>query len=159
MYASCVFCKGAFARNEAMESLQIGRRIAFDPEKGRIWVVCRKCERWNLVPLESRWESIEEAERHFRDTRLRVSTDQIGLARLKEGTELVRIGKPLRPEFAAWRYGDQFGRRRRKLLLLGGGAAIAAASVVTANLVTGFVSTLTGWRWRWRCTRNVSDSS
>jgi hypothetical protein len=140
MYADCVFCARPFDRNAALEGLQVGRRIAFDPAKGRLWVVCRRCERWNLVPLESRWEAIEEAERLFRDTRLRVSTDQIGLAKVKEGSELVRIGQPLRPEFAAWRYGDQFGRRRRKMLLMGTGAVAVAGSVVTAGLVTGIVS-------------------
>jgi hypothetical protein len=29
----------------------------------------------------------------------------------------VRVGQPLRPEFAAWRYGDQLGRRRRIALM------------------------------------------
>ncbi|MDH3570746.1 MAG: hypothetical protein OER89_11260, partial [Gemmatimonadota bacterium] len=85
----------------------MGRRLAFDPTKGRLWVVCRKCERWNLTPLEERWEAFEECERLFRATRIRASTDNIGIAKLKEGLELVRIGEPLRPEFAAWRYGDQ----------------------------------------------------
>ena len=33
----------------------VGRRLAFDPAKGRLWVVCRSCERWNLTPLEERW--------------------------------------------------------------------------------------------------------
>jgi hypothetical protein len=70
-------------------------------------VVCRHCERWNLSPLEERWEAIEEAERLYRDTRKRVATDNIGLAKLRDGTTIVRIGEPLRPEFAAWRYGDQ----------------------------------------------------
>jgi len=80
--------------------------------------VCRACERWNLTPLEERWEAIEECERSFRDSRLRVSTDNIGLARVRDGTTLVRIGEPQRPEMAAWRYGDQFHRRRRKNLAL-----------------------------------------
>ena len=53
-------------------------------------------------------------EKLFRETRIRTSTEHIGLARHAEELELVRIGKPLRPEFAAWRYGDQFGRRRRR---------------------------------------------
>ena len=75
---------------------------------------CRTCERWNLSPLETRWEAIEEAERAFRDTPTRMSTGNIGLARLKEGMDLVRVGAPMRPEFAAWCYGNQFVSRRRK---------------------------------------------
>jgi hypothetical protein len=114
MYSTCLFCHTTLGANEAVEHFPVGRRLAFDAAKGRLWVVCRKCERWNLTPVEERWEAIEECERSFRDTKLRVSTDHIGLSRLSEGLELVRIGKPLRPEFAAWRYGDQFGRRQRR---------------------------------------------
>jgi hypothetical protein len=25
-----------------------------------LWVVCRHCERWNLSPLEERWEAVEQ---------------------------------------------------------------------------------------------------
>ena len=103
-------------------------------------MVCRKCERWNLTPLEERWEAIEECERAFRTTKLRVSTDHIGLARLKEGLELVRIGDPQRPEMAAWRYGDQFGRRRRKrFAMVGGSAAVIVGGVLLAGPVFGLI--------------------
>lgn len=114
MYSTCLFCNNSLGTNESIEQFPIGRRLAFDEAKGRLWVVCKKCERWNLSPIETRWEAIEEAERAFRATKLRVSTDNIALAQLKDGTELVRIGKPPRIEFAAWRYGDQFGKRWRK---------------------------------------------
>ena len=124
MYATCLFCNGALGSNEALEHFPVGRRIAYDEAKGRLWVVCRTCERWNLSPLETRWEAIDEAERAFRATKLRVSTENIGMAQLKDGLELVRIGKPIRAEFAAWRYGDQFGRRWRKYAV--GSAAITA---------------------------------
>src|SRR5689334_749936 len=110
MYSTCLFCQASLGRNEAIEHFPVGRRLAYDAATGRLWVVCRKCERWNLTPLEERWEAIDDAERSYRGTRLRVSTDNVGLARLREGTELVRIGKPERPELAAWRYGDQFGK-------------------------------------------------
>jgi hypothetical protein len=127
MYSTCLFCHTDLGANEAVEHFPVGRRLAFDAAKGRLWVVCRRCERWNLTPIEDRWEAIEECERSYRGTKLRVSTDQIGLARLDEGLELVRIGQPLRPEFAAWRYGDQFGRRRRKNIVRG--VAIAAGAI------------------------------
>ncbi|HXT17211.1 MAG TPA: hypothetical protein VN706_16355 [Gemmatimonadaceae bacterium] len=115
----------------------MGKRLAFDAAKGRLWVVCPSCERWNLSPLEERWDTIEEAERLYRDTRTRVATDNIGLARLRGGTTLVRIGEPLRPEFAAWRYGDQFGRRRRNQLLIAGGAVAAVGGLMIGGAVAG----------------------
>ena len=140
MYTTCLFCNGDLGRNEVIEPFPVGRRLAFDAAKGRLWVVCRKCERWNLSPLEERWEAIEECERQFRATKLRVSTDQIGLARLKEGLELVRIGEPQRPEMAAWRYGDQFGRRRKRhYAMIAGGVAVAGV-IVVAGPVLGLVS-------------------
>lgn len=117
MYSTCIFCCKPLGTNPLIESCPIGQRLAFDPAKGRLWVVCRNCERWNLTPFEDRWEALEDCERRFRNTRLRFSTANIGLARLAPGIDLVRIGVPLRPELAAWRYGDQFGRRRRKYLL------------------------------------------
>jgi len=117
MYSTCIFCHSGLGANEAIEHFPVGRRLAFGAAKGRLWVVCRHCKRWNLTPLEERWEAIEECERLYRGTTLRVATDQIGFARPKEGIELIRIGKPLRPEFAAWRYGDQFGGRRKRFIV------------------------------------------
>jgi hypothetical protein len=138
MYSTCLFCNSELGRNEALEAFQVGRRLAFDANKGRLWVVCRKCERWNLTPLEERWEAIEQAERLFRDTRKRVSTENIGLTRLPDSTELVRIGAPLRPEYAAWRYGDQFGRRRqRQTWLAAGGLGALGAAVFAGGVAAG----------------------
>ncbi len=109
--------------------MPIGQRLAFDQAQGRLWVVCRKCARWNLTPFDERWEAIEACERAYRDTPRRFATDNIGLARLPSGLELVRIGEPLRPEFAAWRYGDQFGKRRRRAMILGvGGLGVVAGA-------------------------------
>jgi hypothetical protein len=140
MYATCLFCNSDLGRNQALEHFPVGRRLAYDAAKGRLWVVCRRCERWNLTPLEERWEAIEECERLYSGTRLRVSTDNIGLARLREGLELVRIGQPQRPEFAAWRYGDQFGRRRRRHLIYSGVGIAAVAGLVVAGPATGFIA-------------------
>jgi len=145
MYATCLFCNRSLGHNEALEHFPVGRRLAFDAAKGRLWVVCPACERWNLTPLEERWEAIEEAERLYRGTRLRAATDQIGLARLRDGTELVRIGEPLRPEFAAWRYGDQFGRRRRRQMLIAGAGVTALGAIVAGGVVVGASVGGMGW--------------
>ena len=158
MYRHCIFCKKPLGANEVIESFPVGRRLAFDPAKGRLWVVCRKCERWNLTPVEERWEAVEECERIFRETRLRVSTENIGLARHPEGTELVRVGKPMRPEFAAWRYGDQMVKRYRRTMRISviggaiGGATgsflFAAGAVAVAPVVVGMLGL-----GAWECTR------
>jgi hypothetical protein len=140
MYSDCVYCESPLGRNDALQTLPVGRRIAFDSALGRLWVVCPRCARWSLVSIDERWEPIEEAERRFRSTRVRVSTAEIGLARLTEGLELVRIGRPLRPEFAAWRYGDQLGRRRRRAMLAGAGVLGVGGVVAGAGLVTGAIS-------------------
>lgn len=153
MYSTCLFCNDDLGTNEVIEHFPVGRRLAFDAAKGRLWVVCRKCERWNLTPIEERWEAIEEAERLFSETRLRVSSDNIGMARVREGLELVRIGSAMRPEMAAWRYGDQFGRRRTKHLLLTGAGIAAVAGLVVLGPVTGVIA---GGGWgSWQIVTNL----
>src|SRR5512144_837193 len=145
MYATCLFCNRPLGSNESIEQFPVGKRLAFDPAKGRLWVVCPSCERWNLTPLEERWEAIEQAEGLYRGTRLRAATDQIGLARLRDGMELVRIGEPLRPEFAAWRYGDQFGRRRRRQMLIAGAGIGALGALVIGGVTAGVGIGGFGW--------------
>lgn len=139
MYVTCMFCNRSLGTNQVVETFPVGRRLAFDARRGRLWVVCGRCERWNLSPLEERWEAVEDLERLFRGTRIRVSSENVGLARHPEGLELVRIGEPLRPEFAAWRYGDQFGRRRRKAVLYGVGGAVVVGGVVVGGMATGAI--------------------
>jgi hypothetical protein len=133
MFTKCIFCHNDLGANEIIERFPIGRRLAFDEAKGRLWVVCTSCSRWNLTPIEERWEAIEDCERRFRTTHLRLSTDHIGLARLSEGLELVRVGKPQRPEMAAWRYGAKFRARRIKALAWQGASYAALAAIVAIN--------------------------
>jgi hypothetical protein len=61
-----------------------------------------------------------------------MSTENIGLARLREGLELVRIGPALRPEIAAWRYGDQLAQRQSVLVRSVGGVLRAGAHIADA---------------------------
>lgn len=140
MYTTCMFCQKDLGQNQVVEAFPVGRRLAFDAERGRLWVVCRKCERWNLTPLEERWEAVEALERLYRETRIRSQTSNIGLARHREGLEMVRVGEPLREEFAAWRYGDQFGRRRRNTILLTTGVVAGLGVAAVAGVATGVVS-------------------
>jgi hypothetical protein len=138
VYRTCIFCAADLGANEALEEFPVGGTVAFDAWKGRLWAVCPRCARWNLAPIEERWEAIESADRIFTDSRLRVQSENVGLARLPDGTRLIRIGQALPGELAAWRYGSQLaGRRRRYLVGLGVAGAAAAAVVGVQFLVIG----------------------
>jgi hypothetical protein len=141
MYRHCIYCSADLGANESLEGFPVGRAVAFDTEKGRLWAVCRACARWNLAPLEERWEPVEAAEKAFADTRLRVQRESIGIAKLRDGTRLIRVGKAVPGELAAWRYGDQLARRRRRALWVGG-ATVAAYAVATGFNVAGLLPSL-----------------
>jgi hypothetical protein len=117
----------------------VGRRLAFDGHTGRLWVVCRRCGHWNLSPLEERWEALGLCEQLYQSSRVKASTDNIGITALREGLQLIRIGKPLRPEFSAWRYGPRIVARRKKaaLVAVGGVAATAVGSVAVIGASIG----------------------
>lgn len=141
MYSTCTYCLAPLGSNDALERFPVGRRVAIDQARGRLWAVCAVCGQWNLSPIETRWEAIEDGERLYRDARLRVTTEQIGLARLRDGTELIRIGEPQRPEFAAWRYGERFAKRWRFAGRLGAASGAAVAVLGKAGgFFTAFVS-------------------
>lgn len=136
MYSTCIFCHASLDSNEVIERFPIGRRIAFDPSKGRLWVICRRCNRWNLTPLEERWEAIEDCEKRFRTAKARVSSGEIGLCRLSEGLSLVRIGRPLLPEMAAWRYGRQLTRRWKQRVAVGAvGVPLSLAGLMLSHIL------------------------
>ncbi|HLM66832.1 MAG TPA: hypothetical protein VK358_04850, partial [Longimicrobium sp.] len=145
MYRHCIFCSANLESNEALERFPVGRSVAFDAEKGRLWAVCQRCARWNLAPLEERWEAVEDAERLFRDTRLRAQNQNIGLAKTHDGTRLVRVGDALAGELAAWRYGwTLWARRRRYRLVAGGGALAMGAWGVLASSAAAVAALMVG---------------
>jgi hypothetical protein len=155
MYRSCIFCSAPLGSNESIERFPVGRSLAFDGEKGRLWAVCPKCARWNLAPIEERWEAMEDAERLFRDTRMRVQSENIGLAKLRDGTRLVRVGGALPGELAAWRYGETLFRRRTRHLLVGA----AAAGIGAAGFLIGIAGMGNRWRGRRVVQQLPSDST
>jgi hypothetical protein len=113
---TCLFCSGYLGRNELIEHERAGRRLAFDAKKGRLWVVCPHCGGWNLSPLDQRWDAIDECERLFRQTSVRLCTENISLAVVYGALDLIRIGDPLRQELAVWRYADELRSRRRRAI-------------------------------------------
>jgi hypothetical protein len=159
MYRSCIFCSADLGTNESIERFPVGRSLAFDGEKGRLWAVCGRCARWNLAPIEERWEAIEEAERAFRDTRLRVQKESIGLARLPDGTRLIRVGQAVAGELAAWRYGGRLVDRHRRRMAAGTvNMAVGALFGPVALLLapgTQWLLDVTTFGWKGRHTAKV----
>ena len=126
----CLVCGSPFADNEVLEYLSRGRRVAFDAGRGRLWVVCGSCRRWSLVPMEERWEAIEELEKAVRDRgKVLSTTDTIALITIDD-IEVVQVGRASRTEEAWWRYGRELVRRRRSYgkLTAVAGAATGAVS-------------------------------
>jgi len=150
MYSTCLFCNSSLGSNDHIAAFPVGHRLAFDPARGRLWVICTRCGRWNLAPLEDRWEAIDECERLFRGTRLRYSTDNIGLARVGQHLELVRIGPALLPEIASWRYGarieryasDANGKRQTRALVRRGARLPVWIARRAAAALAGYATTV-----------------
>ena len=110
MYNTCAFCGGALGGDGGPSGLGVGRRLAFDEWRGRLWVVCPKCGRWNLTPLDDRLERIDALARVAARSRLLARTAQVALLRW-ESYDLVQVGKPPRVELATWRYGERLRQR------------------------------------------------
>ncbi len=111
MYHRCLFCRKPFKKNRTLGNLHEGRRFAFDPVKGRLWVICRHCHRWNLHPVEERGDALYELEKLARDNGRMVSrTDHIALLRAGD-LDLVRVGPAGLTERSWWRYGTELRRR------------------------------------------------
>jgi hypothetical protein len=137
MYTSCAFCGARLAGDGGPSGLTVGRRLAFDEWRGRLWVICPRCARWNLTPLADRLERIEALARAAREGTLLAATDHVALVRWKR-YELIRVGQPPRMELAGWRYGERLRRRRRERALVVVPLTVAAVGlVVAANVAAG----------------------
>ena len=137
MYTSCAFCNATLDGDGGPSGLGVGRRLAFDEWKARLWVVCPKCSRWNLTPLDDRLERIEAVARAAADARLLASTEQVALLRWQR-YDLIRIGKPLRVELAGWRYGERLRARNRERAKVVVPLTLAAVGLgVAANVALG----------------------
>src|SRR5207253_908484 len=183
MYRTCAFCNSKLDGDGGPSGLGVGRRLAFDEWKGRLWVICPKCSRWNLAPLDERLERIEALARAAREGRMATATEQVALIRW-HGYDLVRVGKPPRLEFATWRYGERLKARQREQLkfvvpltvatvglavAVGGSAprtrcagSRAAAGPIDSSATSPGVSSRSAasrpiagapWRWRWTSRR------
>ena len=143
IFSRCLFCHAAIQENETFDGLTRGQRFAFDSAKGRLWVICGECRRWNLVPIEERWEAVEALEKIAQDeARLMVQTDNIALLRVGD-VDLIRVGKAAHlSEEAWWRYGRFLTARDTKYY-----ERLALVKTVVRELKFG----QTAWRGKATC--------
>jgi hypothetical protein len=159
VYTRCLVCSTPFEPNEELGNLELGRRLAFDPRRGRLWVICRVCKRWSLAPLEERWEALEELEKLTRDrARLLSQTDNIALLRAGP-LEIVRVGRANLTEEAWWRYGKELTSRREKYKKLSLAGSVAAGAVMIGGWATGGVSLLGMWILTSRAPESLTDAA
>src|SRR2546423_3843008 len=137
MFLTCAFCNASFDGDGGPSGLGVGRRIAFDEWKGRLWVVCPRCSRWNLTPFDDRLERIEAVARAASEGRIAASTDQVSLIRWQH-YDFVRVGKPPRVELATWRYGERLRNRQRERMKVVVPLTVAAIGLgIAANVAAG----------------------
>ncbi len=137
MFPRCAFCNAKFDGDGGPSGLGVGRRLAFDEWRGRLWVICSRCARWNLTPLDDRLERIEAVAGAACDGRVVAATEQVALIR-SEQYDLVRVGKPPRVELAAWRYGERLRMRERERAKVVVPLTLAAIGLgVAANVAAG----------------------
>lgn len=137
MYTSCAFCNATLDGDGGPSGMGVGRRLAFDEWRGRLWVICGKCARWNLTPFDDRLERIEALARAAAAGRVTAATEQIALIRW-ERYELVRVGKPPRVELASWRYGERLAQRAQDRAKIMVPLTLAAVGVgIAANVAAG----------------------
>ena len=137
MYKTCAFCNAKLDGDGGPSGLGVGRRLAFDEWRGRLWVICARCARWNLTPLDDRLERIDALARAAREGRVVASTAQVALIRW-QAYDLVRVGKPPRIEIASWRYGERLKQRNRERVKVVVPLTVAAVAVgIAANVAAG----------------------
>jgi hypothetical protein len=144
----CFVCGSAFKGEQTLAHLPAAERVAFDPERGRLWLVCSACRRWSLMPIEDRWEALEELEREVRDRgKVLARTDRIALVRAGP-LEIVRVGGADRTEEAWWRYGRELVSRRQAYGRLSLAAGVATGAVLAGGWATGGIGVIGAW-WLW----------
>lgn len=108
----CLFCHKPFPVRDRFPGFAHGRRVAYDPGRGRLWSICDGCHRWSLWPLPDRHETLEALERLVVDRGHAVAnTANVALIEAG-GLELLRVGQARLVEEAWWRYGREMQRRR-----------------------------------------------
>ena len=148
LFAHCLFCERPFAACDALGGFACGRRVAWDPARGRLWAICDACHRWTLAPFEDRLQVIGALERMARDRgRLALQTANVALL-YADPLVLLRVGRASLPEQSWWRYGREL-RRRRHLYESRGSRVSAYSFAAVASLSESIGLTDTGLKIAW----------
>jgi hypothetical protein len=144
MHERCIYCGHALADRDGGGFPRRGVRLAFDPDRLRLWTICDQCHGWNLWWRDERSAMLFELERTAR-TRARVlfETDHVALLEAA-GRQLVRVGRAPRREEAWWRYGRRLRQRRDSFRSPLTQAATAAYSAVSTVGTSVGLSNVTG---------------
>jgi hypothetical protein len=145
MYKRCLVCNTPFPPNEGLEHLPLGIRVAFDPNRGRLWAVCKECKRWSLAPIEERWEALDELEKIVRD-RAQLLSQTENIALLRSGRlEIVRVGRANLAEQSWWRYGSELAKRRKSYKTLTTAGAVGAGAAIWGGMALGGLGFIGAW--------------
>ena len=97
------------------------------------------------MPIEGRWEALEELEKVTVDrARLLSRTDKIALMRAGP-LQIVRVGPAKLAEEARWRYGKELTGRKRNWDKLGVAGTVATGALVAGGWAAGGISMLGLW--------------
>lgn len=151
MYSRCIRCRRSLGKNRELPHLPVGGRVAFDSAKGRVWVICERCDQWNLVPIEERWEILGECDTVAKTAEVHGPGDHLAIARTSSGLELLRVGAMSDADVANWRYGRQLVERRRLLwwivlafMGVAGALGLRAGVALGSGWLGLYVAVLTG---------------
>lgn len=135
MWTHCTVCSASLGSNDDVEPFPVGTAHVFDPERGRLWVICSKCRRWNLTPCEQRWEAVEALSRIWESAVTRVQGESLALSRLRSGMTIVRVGRnPSDSELATWRWGRRGPLLRRGVPLVATAGALTVGGALAAGV-------------------------
>lgn len=105
LFRHCLFCRQEFPESGTFGRVPPGRLLAYDPARQRLWSICGRCRRWNLLPIEERLDAIDCLERLATGRAvLLAATEHVALYAHDE-LRIIRIGGARLAERAAWRYG------------------------------------------------------
>jgi hypothetical protein len=146
---ACLYCHRALPVNDVVELFPFGRRVAIDSRRNRYWVICSRCRKWNLAPLDdaSRGVTIEFFERWWTRSTTRYSEGGIGLGRFSKSLEVVRVGDADWADFAGWRHADGLKARRfwrvgREMVAVVGSISLWSAGVLSGPTVIGVIASM-----------------